>query len=84
MTQRYMDRGYRVDEAQIARAMLHLFNQEKLIVEGAAAVGIAAVEQHQIDLRGRRVALVISGQNVSPKTFAQACRLAGENDHAYL
>lgn len=84
MTQRYMDRGYRVDEAQIARAMLHLFNQEKLIVEGAAAVGIAAVEQHQIDLRGRRVALVISGQNVSQKTFAQACRLAGENDHAHL
>ncbi|MFI8481923.1 hydroxyectoine utilization dehydratase EutB [Pseudomonas sp. NPDC078700] len=84
MTQRYMDRGYRVDEQQIARAMLHLFNHERLIVEGAAAVGIAAVEQHQIDLRGRHVALVISGQNLSNTTFAQACKLAGESNYAHL
>ncbi|WP_339488808.1 hydroxyectoine utilization dehydratase EutB [Pseudomonas sp. EL_65y_Pfl2_R95] len=84
MTQRYMDRGYRVDEQQIARAMLHLFNHERLIVEGSAAVGIAAVEQHQIDLRGRHVALVLSGQNLSNATFTQACQLAGEPSYADL
>ncbi|WP_417661052.1 hydroxyectoine utilization dehydratase EutB [Pseudomonas sp.] len=84
MTQRYMDRGFRVDEEQIARAMLHLFNHERLVVEGAAAVGIAAVEQHKIDLRGRQVALVISGQNLSNNTFAQACQLAGEANYAHL
>lgn len=84
MTQRYMDRGFRVDEEQIARAMLHLFNHQRLVVEGAAAVGIAAVEQHKIDLRGRQVALVISGQNLSNNTFAQACQLAGEANYAHL
>lgn len=84
MTQRYMDRGYRVDEVQIARAMLHFLHEEKMLVEGAAAVGVAAVEQHRLDLSGRRVAFVVSGQNLSTETFAEACRLAGERSDAYL
>ena len=84
MTQRYMDRGYKVDEAHIARAMLHFLREEKLMVEGAAAVGVAAVEQHQLDLSGRRVAFVVSGQNLSTATFAEACRLAGERPNEHL
>ena len=84
MTQRYMDRGYKVDEAQIARAMLHFLREEKLLVEGAAAVGVAAVEQHQLDLSGRRAVFVVSGQNLSTATFAEACRLAGEQPYAHL
>jgi threonine dehydratase len=84
MTRRYMDRGYKVDEVQIARAMLHFLQEEKMLVEGAAAVGVAAVEQHQLDLNGRRVVFVVSGQNLSNKTFAEACRLAGEPPYAYL
>ncbi|MFZ3154423.1 hydroxyectoine utilization dehydratase EutB [Pseudomonas sp.] len=84
MTQRYMDRGYKVDEVQIARAMLHFLHEEKMLVEGAAAVGVAAVEQHQLDLSGRRVAFVVSGQNLSNETFAEACRLAGERPYAHL
>lgn len=84
MTQRYMDRGYKVDEVQIARAMVQLLREDKLLVEGAAAVGMAAVEQHRLDLSGRRVAFVISGQNLSTTTFAQACRLAGEPPYADL
>jgi len=84
MTQRYMDRGYRVDEVQIARAMLHFLREEKMLVEGAAAVGVAAVEQHRLDLSGRRVAFVVSGQNLSTETFAEACRLAGERPYENL
>lgn len=84
MTQRYMDRGYKVDEVQIARAMLHFLQEEKMLVEGAAAVGVAAVEQHQLDLSGRRVAFVVSGQNLSNETFTEACHLAGERPYAHL
>lgn len=84
MTQRYMDRGYKVDEEQIARAMLHFLHEEKMLVEGAAAVAVAAVEQHRLDLSGRRVAIVVSGQNLSNETFAEACRLAGEQSYAHL
>jgi threonine dehydratase len=84
MTQRYMDRGYKVDEAQIARAMLHFLYEEKMLVEGAAAVGVAAVEQHRLDLSGRRVAIVVSGQNLSHETFAEARRSAGESTYADL
>ena len=71
-------------EVQIARAMLHFLHEEKMLVEGAAAIGVAAVEQHRLELSGRRVAFVVSGQNLSNETFAEAYRLAGERPYAYL
>ena len=49
-----------------------------------AVLPVAAVEQHRLDLSGRRVAFVVSGQNLSDKTFAEACHLAGERPYAHL
>jgi len=43
MTQSLIDDALLVDEASIARAIVHAYRHERLIVEGAAAVGIAAV-----------------------------------------
>jgi threonine dehydratase len=43
MTQSLIDDALLVDEAAIARAIVHAYRHERLIVEGAAAVGIAAV-----------------------------------------
>lgn len=43
MTQSLIDDAVLVDEAAIARAIVHAYRHERLIVEGAAAVGIAAV-----------------------------------------
>ncbi|OLO07178.1 hydroxyectoine utilization dehydratase EutB [Salinicola sp. MH3R3-1] len=67
-----MDDHHQVSEAAIARAMLHFFEHEKMLVEGAAAVGLAAIEEHGIDVRGEKVALIVSGNGVDAETLMRA------------
>ena len=45
--------------------MRMLQEQEQLLVEGSAAVGLAAILEHKIDLRNRKVVLVLTGRNIS-------------------
>jgi threonine dehydratase len=58
-----------VDEASIAAAMRIFVADERLIVEGAGAVGLAALLSDMVDVAGRRVGLVISGGNVAYSTL---------------
>ncbi|PMR73394.1 hydroxyectoine utilization dehydratase EutB [Billgrantia endophytica] len=71
-----MDDHYQVSEPAIAHAMVDLLEHEKMLVEGAAAVGLAAIAEHQIEVRGQRVALIVSGNGVSLETFDRARRMA--------
>ncbi|ATG72827.1 hydroxyectoine utilization dehydratase EutB [Zobellella denitrificans] len=73
---RHMDRAYLVSEAAIASAMVHFVEHEKMLVEGAAVVGVAAIEQHSLDVRGKQVVFVVSGHNVALDTFDRARALA--------
>jgi len=72
-----MDDHYQVSEAAIARAMVDLLADEKMLVEGAAAVGLAALDEHGLDVRGQKVALIVSGNGVALETFDRARELAG-------
>ncbi|SEM05559.1 hydroxyectoine utilization dehydratase EutB [Halomonas caseinilytica] len=72
-----MDSHWRVSERAIATAMVELLEHEKLLVEGAAAVGLAALNEHDLDVRGRKVALVLSGNAVSLEALDRARALAG-------
>lgn len=58
-----------VDDEQIVGAMRRLQEQEQLIVEGSAAVGLAAILEHKIDVRNRKVVLVLTGRNISWKRY---------------
>lgn len=71
-----MDDHYQVSEPAIARAMVEMLEHEKMLVEGAAAVGLAAIEEHGLDIRGEKVALIISGNGVDLETFDEARALA--------
>ena len=53
-----------VDEADIARAMAVLADEEAVIAEGAGAVGVAALLTNAIATRPDPVVVVISGGNV--------------------
>lgn len=71
-----MDDHYQVSEPAIAHAMVDILEHEKLLVEGAAAVGLAALSEHGIEVRGQRVALILSGNGVSLETFDRARKIA--------
>jgi len=54
-----------VDDAEIASAILFLLEKQKLVVEGAGSVGVAALLHHKLDhLKGKKVAVVLSGGNM--------------------
>ncbi|MBZ0329425.1 hydroxyectoine utilization dehydratase EutB [Halomonas sp. ANAO-440] len=72
-----MDDHYQVSEPAIAHAMVDILEHEKLLVEGAAAVGLAAMAEHRIEVQGQRVALILSGNGVSLETFDRARMLTG-------
>jgi threonine dehydratase len=54
-----------VSEAAIAAAMREFAAAEGTVIEGAAAVAVAALEEWADAIRGRRLAVVICGGNVS-------------------
>ncbi len=65
LIRRYVDRFITVDDEEIASAMLFLLERQKLVVEGAGAVGVAALMHHKLPhLKGKKVAAVLSGGNV--------------------
>ncbi len=54
-----------VDEDEIIRAMFFLLEREKLVVEGAGAVGVAAVLDGKIQFKaGETVVCILSGGNI--------------------
>ncbi len=54
-----------VDDEEIASAILYLLESQKLVVEGAGAVGVAAVLHGKVErLKGKKIAVVLSGGNM--------------------
>jgi threonine dehydratase len=55
-----------VSEPAIADAVKALVAEERVIAEGAAATAVAAVLGGKVPVRGRRVAIILSGANIDP------------------
>ncbi|HJV63927.1 MAG TPA: threonine ammonia-lyase [Albitalea sp.] len=60
-----------VGEDDIEQAILMLLEIEKTVVEGAGAVGLAALIKHRARFAGRKVGLVLSGGNIEPLVLAE-------------
>lgn len=53
-----------VSERGIVRAMRLIWERMKIIVEPSAAVPLAAILENKIDVRGKKVGIILSGGNV--------------------
>ncbi|WP_280154052.1 threonine ammonia-lyase [Piscinibacter sp. XHJ-5] len=60
-----------VGEDDIEQAILMLLEIEKTVVEGAGAVGLAALMRHRARFRERKVGLILSGGNIEPLVLAE-------------
>ena len=80
--QRCVDDILTVDDAELAATMSFLAGRMKIVVEPTGCLGAAAVLGRQIDLRGKRVGIVLSGGNVDLVRFAGLIQAAaqGAND----
>lgn len=64
IVQRYVDRVVTVEEDEIANAILRLLESEKIMVEGAGAVPLAALLHRKVELPGKKVLAIVSGGNI--------------------
>lgn len=76
MVRDLVDEVVLLSEAEIAAGIRHAYFQEREIVEGGAAVGIAALLAGRIEIRGPTVA-VLSGRNIAMDLHARI--VAGAN-----
>ena len=65
-----MDDLVLVDEGDIEQALVMLLEVEKTLVEGAGAVGLAALLKYPERFKGKRVGLVLCGGNIDPLLLA--------------
>ncbi len=71
LARRYVERIVTVTEEEIANAILLLLEIEKTVVEGAGAVGLAALANNRVALEGQTVALILSGGNIDVNVIAR-------------
>ena len=64
MCRQYVDEVVTVTESEIASAILTVLEKQKLVAEGAGAVGIAAAMYHKASIEGQTVCALLSGGNV--------------------
>lgn len=69
MVDRLVDEHAVVSEQDIARAMTFAFRHHGLVLEGAAAVGIAALLANKLAPCTGTTAVVVSGKNIDPDDF---------------
>jgi len=60
-----------VTEEEIGAAVLALLESDQLVVEGAGAVGVAALLFEKVDLRGKKVVALLSGGNIDAELLFQ-------------
>ena len=73
MCQKYVDDFILVQEETIVKAIAELLSRQHQIVEGAGAVGVAAIMENPERCRGRTAGVVISGANVDEELLRQVC-----------
>jgi len=67
---KYVDGMITVSEERIRQAMDLIYLEHGRMVEGAGALALAGLLSQAKDFEGRRIALVVSGGNVSPELFS--------------
>ena len=68
---KFVDDIVEVNDEEIANAILYMIEKEKLVVEGAGVVGVAAVLHEKIKLKAKdKVSIVLSGGNIDVSTIS--------------
>src|SRR5581483_32206 len=71
LLRRVLDGVVLVGEDDVAQAIVYLLERAKLVVEGAGAVGVAALLSGLAPVKGQRVVALLSGGNVNINMLAR-------------
>lgn len=69
MVEKFADEHLLISENEIKDGMFHIFDKHRLIVEGGAAVGIAALLNQKINVKGKKVVALLSGSTINADEY---------------
>ena len=69
LVQELVDETLLVSEDEIRQAIPYVFETQRMVLEGGAAVGTAALLAKKLEIQGQNVALIYSGNNIAKKTL---------------
>jgi len=82
INRRLLAGGLVASDNEVREAMRFAFDRFKIVIEPGAAVGIAAVLNRQVDMKGRTVAVFTTGGNVAPARYCELLNSAGGTGEA--
>ena len=68
----YVDEIVTVNDDEIAATILALMEKQKMVAEGAGAVGVAAVMFNKLPVEGKKVVCILSGGNIDVNLLNRA------------
>jgi threonine dehydratase len=69
MVAKFADDHLLISEDEIKDGMFYIFEKHRLIVEGAAAVGIGALLSQKISVKGKKVVTLLSGNTINSEEY---------------
>jgi threonine dehydratase len=64
MVKEFVDEHLLISEDEIKDGMFYVFEKHRLVAEGAAVVGVAALLSRKIDVAGKKVVTLLSGSSI--------------------
>jgi len=64
MIKKFVDEHLLISEKEIKDGMFYVFEKHRLIVEGAAVVGVGVLMSRKIDVKGKKVVALLSGSSI--------------------
>ena len=74
MVEKFADEHLLISEEEIKDGMFYIFDKHRLIVEGAAAVGIGVLLNQKIDVKGKKVVALLSGSTVNSADYIRTIK----------
>lgn len=71
LVSRFTDDHVLVSEEDIKNGMFYIFDRHRLIVEGAAAVGVSALVNGKLDVKGKHVVALLTGSSINSDQYVR-------------
>jgi len=71
MVEKFADEHLLISEDEIKNGMFYIFDKHRLIVEGGAAVGIGALLNQKINVKGKKVVTLLSGNTINSDEYVR-------------
>jgi threonine dehydratase len=69
LVEKFADEHILISEEEIKDGMFYIFDKHRLIVEGAAAVGVGALMNQKINVKGKKVVTLLSGSSINSDEY---------------